>query len=318
MRKRKKSAVCANCNHTFDGFSNFCPNCGQENHTHKLPIKHFLLEFIESLTHFDAKVFLTLKEMVLKPGVVVRNYNDNMRARYVPPARIYIFMSFIFFLLVSVLYNQQIRKNTKKMESEIHGEYVKNKMSFGQISVFHKTKIDSTVFRDLIGLKPLSNNAIDSLFKAKGIQTDWINNRIVHTIIKVTKGETSVEEMYLKFIKYISYSILILMPFFALILFLFYLKQKRYYSEYLVFSIYFHTFIFAVLILYVLMAKYFQTGQTGVFIVFMIFFFYLVQSLKTAFQQSFFKSFLKSLLISLIYTISLSVLALSILLVTFL
>jgi hypothetical protein len=318
MKQRQKSASCSNCNQSFDVVSNFCPNCGQENHTHKLPIKHFLFEFIESLTHFDAKVFLTLKEMVAQPGLVTKNYNSNMRARYVPPARIYIFMSFIFFFLISVLYNKTIKEDTKKLEVQMQSQLAKNKMAFGQIGLFHKTRIDSVIFRSLITLKPITNTGIDSLFKSKNIETDWINTRIVHTFIKITKGEASISDIYFKFIKYISYSILILMPFFALILKLFYRKLNLFYSEFLVFSIYFHTFIFAVLVIFILFNKFIYSNDSIITGVLLSIFIYLGISLRKVFQQPIGRTIVKTILMSLIYSISLMVLALAIFIVTFL
>ncbi len=318
MKKRQKSASCSNCNHPFDVVSNFCPNCGQENHTHKLPIKHFLLEFIESLTHFDAKVFLTLKEMIVQPGVVAKNYNSNMRARYVPPVRIYIFMSFIFFFLISILYNETIKEDTKKIETEMQTQYAKNKMGFGQITIFHKTRVDSVIFRSLMSLKPLTNKGIDSLFKAKKIETDWINTRIIHTIAKVFKGEASISDIYFKFIKYISYSILILMPFFALILKLFYRKLNLFYSEFLVFSIYFHTFILALLIVFNLFYKFIYSNNNTIALVLLFVFIYLGISLRREYQQSIKLTIVKTIVMSLVYSISLLALALSIFISTFL
>jgi Protein of unknown function (DUF3667) len=84
-----------------------------------------LYEFVESITHFDTKVFTTMKEMASKPGLIVKNYNNNKRARYVPPARIYIFMSFIFFFLLSVLYNQNVHTRTKNMEQDFRNSFGK-------------------------------------------------------------------------------------------------------------------------------------------------------------------------------------------------
>ncbi len=34
LRKRIKTKNCANCNHNFNEIDNFCPNCGQENHSY--------------------------------------------------------------------------------------------------------------------------------------------------------------------------------------------------------------------------------------------------------------------------------------------
>jgi hypothetical protein len=61
-KKRIKSASFPNYNEVFvDVNYNFYPYCGQENHTHKLPVKYFIMETLESLTHFDTKFLNKLK-----------------------------------------------------------------------------------------------------------------------------------------------------------------------------------------------------------------------------------------------------------------
>jgi hypothetical protein len=102
MARKIRQQICANCNHRFNEGENFCPNCGQENHSPNQPIKHYASELVESTLHLDSKVFLTLKTMFLYPGKITREYNENMRARYTPPIRFYIFVSFIFFLLLQI------------------------------------------------------------------------------------------------------------------------------------------------------------------------------------------------------------------------
>jgi Protein of unknown function (DUF3667) len=305
MKKRVKSIECANCHYHFDQVNNFCPNCGQENHTHKLPVHHFLYEFVESLTHFDTKVFRTFKDMVAKPGLVIKNYNSNKRARYVPPARIYVFMSFIFFFLLSLLTNSDIKENTKKIDEQLKSNVFNGKYKTGGISFISTTKLDSITFSELSKLDPLTNKRIDSFIVAKGGKTDWFNTRVIHTMVKLYKGEIHTIDIYQKFIKYISYSLLIFMPFFALILKLFYRKKAYYYSEFLVFSIYFHTFIFLLLSLFTLFTRYIYDSKNILLVVFLLLLVYLGFSLKRVFQQGIGKTILKTTLISILYFVTL-------------
>jgi hypothetical protein len=305
MRKRKKSFECANCHHTFNEVNNYCPNCGQENHTHKLPIKHFAIELVESLTHFDTKIFRTFKEMVTKPGLVTKNYNSNKRARYVPPIRIYVFMSFIFFFLITILYNHTVQEKSIEMQEAFKKDFAPTNERTNFINLGTKTKVNSVIFFSLIEIKNLTNSKIDSVLKANNTSTNWVNTRILHTIIKLYKGETTMAEIYIKVIKYISYALLIFMPFFALVLKIFYRKKHQYYAEFLVFSIYFHTFIFAVLAIVLLFNKYVYSSSylfTGFIIAAIV---YLAISLKKVFEDSVFKTIFKTALISLIYSISL-------------
>jgi Protein of unknown function (DUF3667) len=306
MRKRKKSVECANCHYSFDEVNNYCPNCGQENHTHKLPIKHFAVELAESLTHFDTKVFRTFKEMLLKPGLVVKNYNNNKRARYVPPIRIYIFMSFIFFFLITVLYSHSVEKNSVKMQEAFKKDFAMSNSEGGYINFGATTKVTPEIFHSLVMIEPLTSKRIDSTLAANHTNTNWINTHVLHTMIKVYKGETSIAQIYIKLIKYISYALLIFMPFFAFVLKVFYRSKHQYYSELLVFSIYFHTFIFAVLGLFLLFDKYIYSNKFIFFGFIIAALIYLAISLKRVFEESIIKTILKVTCISLVYIISLS------------
>lgn len=304
MRNRIKSIECANCKHIFDAVNNFCPHCGQENHTHKLPIKHFVLEFIESLTHFDTKVFKTFKDMILKPGLVIKNYNNNKRARYVPPVRIYIFMSFILFLLLTTTYHHDIEANAEKMDVDFRANFSKSQ-GLGQIDLFTKTVLQGDQFLSLTKIPNISNAQIDSALKQNNIRTDWFNTRIVNTMIQTYNGKLTFTQITMRALKYVSYSILLFMPFFALILLLFYNQKERYYSEFLVFSIYFTTFLLVVLCLFILFNKFMYAGLNSFLFVVLCLSVYLGISLKTVFGESYVKTIAKTIAISILFISSL-------------
>jgi Protein of unknown function (DUF3667)/zinc-ribbon domain len=101
-RHRKKRPACPNCGTELRKEYEFCPHCGQENHDLRVPFKTFLYEFVENLTHFDTKVWNTLKVIFTQPGQLTKDYVEGRRARYVHPARFYVFVSVIFFALLSL------------------------------------------------------------------------------------------------------------------------------------------------------------------------------------------------------------------------
>lgn len=101
-RHRKKRTDCPNCGTELRKEFEFCPHCGQENHDLRVPFKTFLYEFVENITHFDTKLWNTLKAIFSKPGLLTKDHVEGKRARYVNPARFYIFTSFIFFALLTL------------------------------------------------------------------------------------------------------------------------------------------------------------------------------------------------------------------------
>jgi hypothetical protein len=107
----RKSDICLNCETPLRPEDNYCPNCGQKNDSHKIPVKHLFIEFIEDLFHFDTKLWNTLKASFTKPGKITLDYLEGKRARYVPPVKFYVFVSFIFFLLLGKLSDHAVDSN---------------------------------------------------------------------------------------------------------------------------------------------------------------------------------------------------------------
>lgn len=300
-KNRVKSTSCPNCHEVFtDVNHNFCPYCGQENHTHKLPIKHFVMETLESLTHFDTKFLSTIKDLILKPGLVIKNYNNNKRARYVPPIRMYVFITFIFYLLLSILFNNEIEEQDVKVKSTI------NKSEKVQFGLFSKMLIDSATQKQLQNIKEINYDKVSILLKSKKIKTDWINVRFLTSYIKLQTGELKMSDLNHKIIKYFSYSLFLFMPFFALILNVFYIRRNYFYSEFLVFSIFYHIFLFGISALVLIIEKISKLEFEYLIIMSILSGFnYLGISLKTVFEGTWFKTIFKTFILSFIYSVCL-------------
>lgn len=99
-----KQPACANCHYAFlpgepDGY---CPRCGQQNQDINLSFGHLLEEGLEGIFHFDSKVFRTLGLLLFRPGQLTRRFLGGQRVPYVPPVRLYVFISFMFFFVLSL------------------------------------------------------------------------------------------------------------------------------------------------------------------------------------------------------------------------
>jgi len=93
----RKEKVCLNCNAALQG--RFCHVCGQENLEPKESFWHLVRHFMEDITHFDGKFFTTLKYLLFRPAFLSKEYLKGRRMSYLHPVRLYVFTSFIFFLL---------------------------------------------------------------------------------------------------------------------------------------------------------------------------------------------------------------------------
>ena len=144
------------------------------------------------------------------------------------------------------------------------------------------------------------------LSEVKIYRLTWLNTRIIHTTVKLNKGELAVTDLYEKFIKYLTYSVFFLMPIFALLLMLFYRKRNYYYSEFLVFSIYFHTLIFGAFGFLIFLFGFLPIDNKLAYIVLILFIgmtVYLGLALKRVFVDSTPKTVFKTVLLSAVYAV---------------
>jgi hypothetical protein len=258
------------------------------------------MELVESFTHFDTKVLATFKDLIVQPGLVIKNFNDNKRARYVPPIRIYAFTSFAFFLILSFTANKKVDKELEIMTKDIQ------KASTGLLRMEilgQNIKIDSLTNRELFAHPSLTNELIDSTLRSKKIETNWVSTRSLYTVIKIGKGELTLADLYKKFIRSSSYAIFVFMPIFALLMIPLYRKRNYFYSEFLVFSIYFHTFLFSIFGVLVILFRFinvdFEIIATLLLLGMVV---YLGLSLKRVFADSIPKTVIKTVLLSLTYS----------------
>jgi Protein of unknown function (DUF3667) len=95
-----REVACANCGALVSGA--YCTNCGQrvEHAVHSL--RHFLSEVAEDLTHADSRLWRTLTALAFKPGFLTLEFLAGRRMRYLPPFRLYLVMSVLFFLVVAL------------------------------------------------------------------------------------------------------------------------------------------------------------------------------------------------------------------------
>ncbi len=101
-----KGSKCLNCG--SDQVGNYCQNCGQKFQPTKLPLKQFMEDAVETLFNVDNRWFKTLKDLFRHPGRVTKEYIEGKRATYLPPLRIYLSVSIVYFILIQLTESNQI------------------------------------------------------------------------------------------------------------------------------------------------------------------------------------------------------------------
>ena len=90
---------CANCNAAITRGQGFCANCGQKAPTPRLSMHEIGSEFVHALAHVDRSVLSLIWQLLLRPGVVARDYVSGKRKRYFGP---------FAFLVVSVAFTSAV------------------------------------------------------------------------------------------------------------------------------------------------------------------------------------------------------------------
>ncbi len=96
MNQSLERKLCKNCNSELVGL--YCSECGQkkiENFTFTELVK----DFFDNIFSLDSRLFQTLKFLIIRPGFLTNEYWSGKRITYLPPFRLYLLTSILFFFI---------------------------------------------------------------------------------------------------------------------------------------------------------------------------------------------------------------------------
>lgn len=102
--KLSENMKCSNCGTPLTG--RHCSTCGQLNANFHRPVVFLLGSMIADTFDLDGRLFRTLPKLMFRPGRLTRDYLDGKRARYMPPFRLFLISSLIFFFFSFTLFEQ--------------------------------------------------------------------------------------------------------------------------------------------------------------------------------------------------------------------
>jgi uncharacterized protein DUF3667 len=88
---------CGNCDAQLSG--PYCSVCGQHAHASARSLGAVLHDAWHDITHVDGRLWHTLWLLFSRPGQLTKDYFEERRARYLPPVRLYLVLSVLFFSL---------------------------------------------------------------------------------------------------------------------------------------------------------------------------------------------------------------------------
>ncbi len=305
---------CLNCDTYVVG--KYCHNCGQENIEPKESVWHLLSHLFKDITHFDGKFFTSIRDLIWKPGFLSLEYVRGRRVAYLNPIRMYLFTSFIFFLIFFSIY----KIDGDNLNISINGENINNMDSMQLMQLSEKSnsnipltkkemrkRIFDTASIQLLSRKYRSMAEYDSSVKA-GEKYNWFEKQLVYKNIELNKKyknnpQSLISNLFNKFQHSIPQMLFVLLPLFALFLKLLYIRRKNfYYTDHAIFTIYFYIFVFIDMLLIFGISKLeaitgFRWLQYLNIFMILVLFFYLYKAMRNFYKQSRLKIILKYLLL---------------------
>ena len=313
--KERNEKNCLNCNAEVQG--RFCHNCGQENIEPKETVWHLISHFFQDITHFDGKFFSSLKYLVTKPGFLSTEYMVGRRASNINPIRMYVFTSAIFFLiffsvfridtksLVTTDMNGKTYLQIEAMDSLAFDAFTKNvnkedgKPAIPMSRIEFKKYFDSSADKGNFQFTPghyKSKAEYDSLLQSGKKKHNWFERQLIYKNIEINeKFKGHRQEIFSTFSGILLHSLpqmlFILLPLFALILKLLYIRRKNYYYvNHGIFSIHFYIFSFIAMLVIFGLSKLNSSLHWGfiTFIEVMLsfgIFFYLYKAMRNFYKQ---------------------------------
>ena len=290
MSEKPNEAYCPNCGAKIQG--QFCFSCGQN---HKGIDRYFwslINEAFEGVFSFNSKAWKTTLYLWLRPGKLTEEYFANRRARYVSSLRLYLITSIVFFLALSVQtnffsnVNVAVSSDVEQQLSDAQEEEAQDIPTREDL----EARLDTRVSIPFLGEK--REKELGEAFDKKVIDAFELGkerpNILIDKVLDISPA-----------------AVFILLPLFALLVKLLYLRKKLFYTQHLVFVVHNQSFVFANLTLMTLIGmlgeEFFLSWLVAPLMLWM--FVYMPLSLKRVYAQSWMTTLSKAFLLYVAYAV---------------
>ena len=217
----------------------FCGHCGQKLADPVHSLRHFQAEAVEDLTHADSRLWRTLIALLFRPGFLTREFLDGRRVRYLPPLRLYLVLSFLFFVFAAA----------SPAPVQVAGV---QRSDDGHTLLFISPLVDETAERPGETLEQRQDRGCrqiqyDGPWKSKlesAFQTACRKS--------VADHGRSLQEAFLHAV---PRAMFLFLPILAVVMTLMYWRPRHYYVEQLLLLVHNHAFIFLLVTLYWLLLR---------------------------------------------------------------
>ena len=303
---------CLNCGSVISG--KHCAQCGQAADVHVLSLKEVGGDVAHSLLHLDSRVWQTIKLLARKPGELTQEFIGGRHQFYLPPFRLYLAISIVYFALQALLpdgdsFNidkpEDVQKKVATASGPVPEDLRKELEAEGVLTPKGDVKTSGKGTSILSG-EDCNIRILDGGGKTKFEQSLSAACRQM----KADGGKRFAE----RFAATAPKLMFLFLPLMAGVALLFYWKPRRLYTEHLVLFLHNHAFTFLLLAVTALMtaAAELKVPLVGIlnfaaFLLWCYLPYYVFRSMRVVYGEGRIKTTLKFLSISTIYFLLLGI-----------
>ncbi|MBO4752226.1 MAG: DUF3667 domain-containing protein [Bacteroidales bacterium] len=124
---------CSTCHTIYTG--NFCPRCGQSRRIGRYSFKTAMFNFLDVWGLGNRGMFRTIRDLLLRPGFMIRDYIGGMQMAYYPPFKMFFLLAA---LSIVVTHGVNIKGSRLSSDSRVI-EVASQQMSNGDQTVGHSS-----------------------------------------------------------------------------------------------------------------------------------------------------------------------------------
>ncbi len=249
-------AKCLNCREPLGPTGHYCIKCGQRARSNPLPLKEFMGDFVQDYFTVDAKFFRSVRLLFTAPGLMTRRFNEGERLSFIAPFRFYIFVSVLYFFLLALNTRDSNFEFLNPRGTSPEAQLAQLDSLVGDTISFNNTQRFLEVYRQIRAPKVDSLNSGTTFFTIDD-EDDALAGTLSNRLEERWKAlKENPERFKQSLFKAVSIGVFFLLPIFALILMLTHARRSKFYVNHLVFSVHYHTFLFLIFSIYLLLGMW--------------------------------------------------------------
>ena len=308
-------ARCDNCGASVPG--RYCGICGQRLEAPVHTLGHFLTVAAEDISHADSRLWRTLAALLFKPGFLTREFLDGRRARYLPPVRLYLVLSVLFFVVIAVVGSGEthLTPETRAGIDEARQAVAQARASGAPLVLIGVPGAGGTAPATGADAKPASAAPSTSYSALEGdpqqckqihYEGRWkstIEPLLYRGCVQTTqdRGRSLLES----FMHSLPRAMFVFLPLLAAVMMLLYWHPRHYYVEHLLFCVHNHAFAFLVVLLAVILSTLLPFAATLIGWVTALYIgWYLYRSMRVMYRQGRARTLAKLGFLSFVYLVA--------------